>query len=398
MNRIKELDGIRGLAVLMVLIYHYFNLLSFPWAVGGSLLARLHNFTHWFWSGVDLFFVLSGYLIGGIIIDNRESKNFLPVFYIRRALRILPAYSLLLIAYFVLRSQLEPARFGALFYGTATIFPAFSYFTFTQNIFLGLAYVMHRDPNMFLAPTWSLAVEEQFYLIVPFLLLVVRRKYWTNLLIGLVILALILRTLFPIFSPYFITPFRMDSLFFGVLVALAVRQPCLRAWLEEKKWILRSAFLLLLVIVALIVVKGILKWPAIEYSVLACFYAVLILIAAIESGTLHLAIFRFSPLRFLGLISYSLYLFNLPILWLFHGLILGTSPSLNSWNGCVITLFSLTVTIALASASYFFFERYFLSVGHSVHYERPGKSPFAESGTRNVRIPAKSEPRVKTLG
>ena len=96
MNRIKELDGIRGLAILMVLILHYFYQLSLGSVDNGSLLVHLHNFTHWFWSGVDLFFVLSGFLIGGIIIDNRESTNFLQVFYIRRALRILPAYSLLL--------------------------------------------------------------------------------------------------------------------------------------------------------------------------------------------------------------------------------------------------------------------------------------------------------------
>ena len=140
MNRIKELDGIRGLAILMVLVVHYFYQPGSALAVEGSLLARLHYFTHWFWSGVDLFFVLSGFLIGGIIIDNRESKNFLQVFYVRRALRILPAYSLLLIAYFMLRSHL--ARFGELFSGTAPIFPDLAYFTFTQNIFIGLAWAM----------------------------------------------------------------------------------------------------------------------------------------------------------------------------------------------------------------------------------------------------------------
>jgi peptidoglycan/LPS O-acetylase OafA/YrhL len=370
MNRIKELDGIRGLAVLMVLIYHYFNLLSFPLAIEGSLLVRVHNFTHWFWSGVDLFFVLSGFLIGGIIIDNRESKNFLKVFYIRRALRILPAYSLLLIAYFVLRSELDPARFGQLFYGNASVFPDWSYFTFTQNIFLGLAFATHRDSNIFLGPTWSLAVEEQFYLVVPFCLMVIPRRSWTTMLIGLAILALALRMLFPDQPPYVITPFRMDSLFLGVLAALVVRQARLRAFLQKRKWILRSAFLLLLIIVGLVVAKGIIEWLATEYTVLACFYTVLILIAVIESGSLHLAIFRFPPLRFLGLISYSLYLFNLPILWMFHGLVLGARPSLNSAIACVVTLISLIVTIVLASASYLFFERYFLSLGHSVHYEK----------------------------
>jgi peptidoglycan/LPS O-acetylase OafA/YrhL len=373
MNRIKELDGIRGLAVLMVLILHYFYQLSLGSLGNGSLLVRFQNFTHWFWSGVDLFFVLSGFLIGGIIIDNRESKNFLPVFYIRRALRILPAYSLLLIAFYALRSQLDPARFGALFYGNAPIFPEFSYFTFTQNIFLGLAFAMHRDSAIFLGPTWSLAVEEQFYMVVPFCLLITPRRYWVSLLVWLAILALVLRMLFPEQLPYVVTPFRMDSLFLGVLAALVVRRVSLRALLQKRKWILRSAFLLLLVMVVLFVAEGKLVWRAPQYSVLACFYTVLLLIAVIESGSLHLAIFRFPPLRALGLISYGLYLFNMPILWLFHGLALGARPSLNSGIACAVTLISLIVTIALASSSYFFFERRFLSLGHSLRYEKGRK-------------------------
>src|SRR5258708_26124148 len=97
MNRIKELDGIRGLAILMVLILHYFYQLSLGSVDNGSLLGHLHNFTHWFSSGVDLFFVLSGFLIGGMILDNLGSKNFLHLFYLHRVVRIPPALSLLLI-------------------------------------------------------------------------------------------------------------------------------------------------------------------------------------------------------------------------------------------------------------------------------------------------------------
>jgi peptidoglycan/LPS O-acetylase OafA/YrhL len=392
MNRIKELDGIRGLAILMVLILHYFYQLSLGSVDNGSLLVHLHNFTHWFWSGVDLFFVLSGFLIGGIIIDNRESKNFLQVFYIRRALRILPAYSLLLIAFYALRSQLDPARFGALFYGNAPIFPEFSYFTFTQNIFLGLAFAMHRDSAIFLGPTWSLAVEEQFYMVVPFCFLITPRRYWVSLLVWLAILALVLRMLFPEQLPYVVTPFRMDSLFLGVLAALVVRRVSLRALLQERKWILRSAFLLLLVMVVWFVAEGKLVWRAPQYSVLACFYTVLLLIAVIESGSLPLAIFRFPPLRFLGLISYGLYLFNMPILWLFHGLALGARPSLNSGIACAVTLISLIVSIALASISYFFFERRFLSLGHSLRYKKGRKEvDFRErQRERSLQIPGQT--------
>jgi peptidoglycan/LPS O-acetylase OafA/YrhL len=120
--------------------------------------------------------------------------------------------------------------------------------------------------------------------------------------------------------------------------------------------------------------------------VLACFYTVLLLIAVIESGSPHLAIFRFSPLRFLGLISYGLYLFNTPILWLFHGLALGTRPSLNSRIACAVTLISLIVSIAVASISYFFFERRFLSLGHSLRYKKGRKEVDLGEPRRECRL------------
>jgi peptidoglycan/LPS O-acetylase OafA/YrhL len=245
---------------------------------------------------------------------------------------------------------------------------------------------MHRDSAIFLGPTWSLAVEEQFYMFVPFCLLIIPRRYWVSLLVWLAILALVLRMLFPEQLPYVVTPFRMDSLFLGVLAALVVRQVSLRALLQERKWILRSAFLLLSVMVVLFVAEGKLVWRAPQYSVLACFYTVLLLIAVIESGSPHLAVFRFSPLRFLGLISYGLYLFNMPILWLFHGLVLGTRPSLNSRIACAVTLISLIVSIAVASISYFFFERRFLSLGHSLRYKKGGKEVDLGEPRRECRL------------
>src|SRR5258708_31517332 len=108
--------------------------------------------------------------------------------------------------------------------------------------------------------------------------------------------------------------------------------------------------------VVLFVAEGKLVWRAPQYSVLACFYTVLLLIAVIESGSPHLAIFRFPPLRFLGLLSYGLYLFNMPILWLFHGLSLGMRPSLNSSIACAVTLISLFVSIPVSSISFFLFD------------------------------------------
>src|SRR6266852_1629546 len=101
-ERIPELDGLRGIAIGTVLFFHYFFFIA---AVPpGSVLSYLMVGGRMGWSGVDLFFVLSGFLIGGILLDARDSSNFFCVFYLRRFFRIIPAYLLLLTAYLLLNT------------------------------------------------------------------------------------------------------------------------------------------------------------------------------------------------------------------------------------------------------------------------------------------------------
>src|SRR5258708_33839921 len=97
---------------------------------------------------------------------------------------------------------------------------------------------MLRDAAIFLGPTWSVAVEEQFYMVVPFCLLITPRRYWVSLLVWLAILALVLRLLFPEQLLYVVTPFRMVLRFLVVLVPLVVLRVYLRSLLHERNWIL----------------------------------------------------------------------------------------------------------------------------------------------------------------
>ena len=133
-GRIPELDGIRGVAILMVIVWHYFYSQIHP--ARHSVLAMSAIPFSLCWSGVDLFFVLSGFLIGGILVDSRESANFFRIFYLRRVCRIAPIYVLLLmtfgLAYLLSGSD---GRFSWLLGGPL---PALSYVTFTQNILMGL--------------------------------------------------------------------------------------------------------------------------------------------------------------------------------------------------------------------------------------------------------------------
>jgi peptidoglycan/LPS O-acetylase OafA/YrhL len=104
-SRLPELDGVRGIAILMVLVWHYavYEFQPEPGSIGAYALACLRLS----WSGVDLFFVLSGFLIGGILIDNQQSNNYFKVFYVRRVCRIFPLYFFL--ASFILRFALGSA-------------------------------------------------------------------------------------------------------------------------------------------------------------------------------------------------------------------------------------------------------------------------------------------------
>jgi peptidoglycan/LPS O-acetylase OafA/YrhL len=374
MKKLPELDGIRGLAILMVLIWHYFNCANPDLAVG-SMVAYAYKMSAWFWSGVDLFFVLSGFLIGGIIIDNREAKNFLQVFYLRRALRILPVYGLVLGAYFVLRAVLENRHFTWLFDGP----PAWSYLSFTQNLFMGLG---ESFGGLFLSPTWSLAVEEQFYLALPLLLFVVPRKQWTFLFVMLTLLAPTLRILFPGTHAFVNTPFRMDSLFLGVIAAVVVRNARARTFLTTWKWLLRLVFLVLLIWIGMMVQRGQIALGIPDHLLLGCCYTALLLIAVIESGSPIVGFLRVPFLRFFGLISYGLYMYHQAVLGLLHAIILGREPSLKTPAGWMVTLTALVISVGLAVLSYYLFEQHLLRLGRSHTYinpsaTRPSPAPSA---------------------
>jgi peptidoglycan/LPS O-acetylase OafA/YrhL len=163
-DRVPELDGIRGCAILLVIVWHYIacEIHATPPGIVRSYLVSALSLTV---SGVDLFFVLSGFLIAGILLDNRSASNYFRVFYVRRVCRIFPLYFLVLGMFvaFVALGATQSSRLSWIFHDPL---PLWSYATFTQNVFMGL----RGDFGPFwLGMTWSLAVEEQFYCFIPFL-------------------------------------------------------------------------------------------------------------------------------------------------------------------------------------------------------------------------------------
>src|SRR5664279_1779381 len=190
-QRIRQLDGVRAIAIIAVFIHH-------------SLKVKL------LWMGVDLFFVLSGFLITGVLLDAKRHSiaGFFAHFYSRRARRILAPYLLLLCLVTIL--------FGA---GWTQHW----YFYILLTNFLDPLQIPH--PAAF-TPLWSLAVEEQFYLVWPFAVYYLNRRHVRYLCVFLIVLAPLLRGVLHFQQPwsvYMLTPFRMDLLATGGLLCLAWR-------------------------------------------------------------------------------------------------------------------------------------------------------------------------------
>ena len=146
---IPQFDALRGLAVSIVMLYHLHK--DVP-------ALHLHTLFRHGWVGVDLFFVLSGFLITGILVESKDSPRYLRNFYARRILRIWPLYFALLLVCFLLIPWVKPESARAL---KEACGPPFVYFLFLQNLFPTYVGI---GP---LTITWSLAIEEQFYLFWP---------------------------------------------------------------------------------------------------------------------------------------------------------------------------------------------------------------------------------------
>ncbi|HEU0009114.1 MAG TPA: acyltransferase [Verrucomicrobiae bacterium] len=370
--RIPELDGIRGLAILLVLVWHYFATLVTPepgsWLRAAKLAAGLG------WSGVDLFFVLSGFLLGSILLEHRDSPTYFKTFYARRACRILPVYYLLVIAFAVASGLLQGTRNAGFVHLFDRPMPLWSYFTFTQNF----AMVSVSDFGApALSATWSLAVEEQFYLFLPLLIRFVPRGSLPGVLILLIVAAPICRGLLwsdaaPGFAGFVLMPARADALLLGVLAALAIRDPGFAAAFARNRVALGCVSVGLFGGMVVLAVYG-WRLPHIASHLaghlwIAAFYGLLIVwISAKPSGALG-ALMRFPALRALGVVSYAVYLFHVPVLETVFALARGQPPALRAASDAMLILASLGVTIGLAALSWRLVEKPLLRLGHRFKY------------------------------
>lgn len=164
-THIPELDGIRGVAISLVLAFHFFHepAVVTPGGLAWHVLAPFRIG----WTGVDLFFVLSGFLIGRILLDARGASNYFRTFYTRRFDRILPLYAVIVCVCYLQIVLLEHRFAPRLSWMLQGRLPWFSYLFFVQNFWMAARNTLG---TWGLGGTWSLAIEEQFYLTLPLLI------------------------------------------------------------------------------------------------------------------------------------------------------------------------------------------------------------------------------------
>lgn len=380
-HRIPELDGLRGLALLLILVWHFVAGAADTTQAWGAWLNRAFHLT---WTGVDLFFVLSGFLIGGILLDQRDARNLFRVFYARRALRIVPMYYIVVLL-FALAVRLEiPSRFPPLQELFDHPHPLWVYLSFTQN--LAMTHSGIWGPP-WLGVTWTLSVEEQFYLLLPLMIRLIPRRVlpWTLLTLALAAplarLALLQHHPFAWLPGFVWTPCRADALLAGTLGAWLIRQPAANAWLR-RPGLARRAVLLALLIGVIVLHQRIDSFfsagmMVFGYSWMAVFFLGLILVAASDPHSVAAKVGRWAPLRALGKISYTVYLFHVIMNSLAHGLILGQPPTLSNAADGAVTALALVVTLALAALSWRFFESRLVRLGYNLTYESTPPGPEA---------------------
>jgi peptidoglycan/LPS O-acetylase OafA/YrhL len=352
-SRLPELDGLRGLAALAVVVFHLSH----------------HRWLPWGWAAVDLFFVLSGYLITGIILRERASTGFVRRFFARRSLRIWPIYYATILVLWTL--DLAPS--GALAWHLA-------YLQFTP---------MYAMPGVTLTPvtipgfwygvghTWTLAVEEQFYLLWPFLGLLAGRRF-AFIAVLMWVTAIVMRALE--FAPVLLLT-RCDGLVLGALLAMfSFERRSVRAQT------LTTTALVLAAGAALLAIP--LSSNVFRFLMVALICGAILCATLRLRGTRYIAWLRSRPLVWLGTISYGLYLYHNVLRNYFYAIDSRFGPFAPETEFVLL----LAASVAVAAASWYFFERPIL--GLKRHFEYRGTGQAAETAavlTPRTVAPARFE-------
>jgi len=360
-EHVGVLDGLRGVAILAVMLHHFEYLLP-PGNIVGTAVKYLFYAG---WTGVDLFFVLSGFLISGILIDTREAENYFSSFYARRILRIFPLYytvltTLVILAHIMYRPEFD--RF------MAKPSDQIYYFFYLNNWWILIKDTWHAN---IIGHFWSLAVEEQFYLLWPACLWLIPKPWLFRVAVGGCIAASLLRiALVFAYGPSHAigqnTFARMDTLLAGAACAVIVRDRSMAA--RVKSWLKPIMILTVLGFfsIQLFADQSRESGPymqTIGFSLIAAGCSALLL--HIFLGQCEFSpeqrLFTTATLKAMGKYSYGIYVFHVPILMavtVFFGKVLRLG--INPWTSIAVFLALIALSFLTAELSYNLFEVRFL--------------------------------------
>jgi peptidoglycan/LPS O-acetylase OafA/YrhL len=355
--RVLALDGLRGVLALMVVTSHFFG--EVP---NGAKFALVG------WIAVKMFFVLSGYLMARVIMEHMASPTFFSTFYIRRACRTLPVYFVLLaivfgsVALFSGRDWLNPDE----------LFPLWRYLTFTQSFEM----VARGDYGLdWLTPTWTLTVEEQFYLVAPVLCLLAGQRHMMACLIAAAVGSIAFRFLaygaglLPVLSAQVLLPAVAHSMFFGMIAARLLNSGNID-WPRYDTWLRVVPIAVLTAVMLMKLYDGdsgtLFQLAGVPLASFGCVcYLISIVRGAPEARRLQGA-----SLCILGRLSFGIYLLHMPVLGLMHGLVLDGKPDIATGEQLTVTLLAIPMTLALAWIINVWIEQPMIAFGKQWTFER----------------------------
>ncbi len=352
-----ELDGVRGIAIAMVTLYRFGKELQPEHQAAYDIARSIGGFGS---RGVDLFFVLSGFLITGILLHTKSSPGYFTNFIARRALRIFPLYfAALFVCLYVV-----PALLTAPAFELAKV-DQFYLWAYCSNVRMAWTNAWCFGP---LDHFWSLAVEEHFYLIWPAVIYFLSPKSLLRLTVATVLAVGLIRILASLRPEWTVavdvlTVFRCDALCLGAMLAVLMQ----RGLKIERVRHIAMIGLPILVATAVVMVLSGKRWLTLPHSVFPVMWTILMAIVVTRTTNSPLSrILRLRGLQWLGKYSYGMYVVQLPLVTLLPLSLLaswlGARSTDGPWFGVLYIALLFAITCGLALLSYHALEKPFLKL------------------------------------
>ena len=367
-GHLPGLDGLRGVAVLLVMAVHFLGD-----ATAQTMVQRwVVKVASYGLVGVDLFFVLSGFLITGLLVESKGQSRYFQNFYARRTLRIFPLYYFVLAGLFIVLPKLTTP---SPLLETAQVHQVWLW-TYLSNFYV--AATASWESLTYVSHFWSLAIEEQFYLLWPLVVFTCSRQTLERICLGVIVFGLGLRIALALngvseLSISVLTPCRVDTLCVGAFLAIRLRQlGAFKAWVDKSG---RAALFLAALLFAVILFGAMTKFaPEMLHQVLhqvrnslyALLFGAMILVALKPRSNVVARTLQAPLLRFFGKYSYGLYVYHGLLTWAmieFHA---------EAWLDAALGNHTLTmaaraaigvaISLAVAMLSYHCMEKRFLAL------------------------------------